>query len=127
MSSPIIMRYAFKSGSRYLGVLGFPGLGEVGVLHSDDGCCLRFCSTCKKGATNRNLLWQKPYCLHLQEQEREWQNPVPFKENYPPPRTCRSLIGCSPLAEAHWPSYRHGRHLVTANVRAAPHTYMHTK
>jgi hypothetical protein len=29
-------------------------------------------------------------------QEREWQNPVPFKENYPPPRTYYSLIGCSP-------------------------------
>jgi hypothetical protein len=39
------------------------------------------------------------YCLHLQEQEREWRNPVPFKENYPLPRTCCSLIGCSPLAE----------------------------
>ena len=26
-------------------------------------------------------------------------NPVPFKENYPPPRTCHSLIGCSPSAE----------------------------
>ena len=34
-----------------------------------------------------------------QEQEREWRNPVPFKENYPPPRTCHSLIGCSPSAE----------------------------
>jgi hypothetical protein len=61
----------------------------------------------------------KLYCLHLQEQEskskrsiayivrsqsareqeREWRNPVPFKENYPPPRTCHSLIGCSPSAE----------------------------
>jgi hypothetical protein len=53
----------------------------------------------RKDATNRNLLRQKLYCLHLQEQEREWGNPIPFKENYPPPRTCRSLIGCSPLAE----------------------------
>ena len=34
-----------------------------------------------------------------QKQEREWRNPVPFKENYPPPRTCHSLIGCSPSAE----------------------------
>ena len=33
------------------------------------------------------------------EQESEWQNPVHFKENYPPPRTCRSLIGCSPSAK----------------------------
>ncbi|NP_083440.2 uncharacterized protein LOC102636203 [Mus musculus] len=36
MSSTIIMRYAFKSGSSFLGVLGCPGLGEVGVLGSDD-------------------------------------------------------------------------------------------
>ena len=34
-----------------------------------------------------------------QEREKEWQNPVPFKENYPPPRTYYSLIGCSPSAE----------------------------
>jgi hypothetical protein len=53
----------------------------------------------RKDATNRNLLRQKLYCLHLQEQEREWQNPIPFKENYPPPRTYCSLISCSPLAE----------------------------
>jgi hypothetical protein len=53
----------------------------------------------RKDATNWNLLRQELYCLHLQEQERKWRNPVPFKENYPPPRTCCSLIGCSPLAE----------------------------
>ena len=29
---------------------------------------------------NRNLLWQKLYCLLLQEEESEWQNPVPFME-----------------------------------------------
>jgi hypothetical protein len=31
------MRYAFKSGSSFSGVLGYPGLAEVGVLGSDDG------------------------------------------------------------------------------------------
>nr|BAB24908.1 unnamed protein product [Mus musculus] len=36
MSSTIIMRYAFKSRSRFSGVLVCPGLGEVGVLGSDD-------------------------------------------------------------------------------------------
>jgi hypothetical protein len=67
----------------------------------------------------------KLYCLHLQEQEckrarallltslgaraqerkraREQrangETPSLFKENYPPPRTCHSLIGCSPSAE----------------------------
>nr|ACD47055.1 ASL1 fusion protein [Mus musculus] len=30
------MRCAFKSGSSFSGVLGCPGLGEMGVLHSDD-------------------------------------------------------------------------------------------
>ena len=33
------------------------------------------------------------------DEEGECQNPVPFKENYPPPRTYYSLIGCSPSAE----------------------------
>jgi hypothetical protein len=37
MSSTIIMTYAFQSGSSFSGVLGSPGLGEVGVLGSDDG------------------------------------------------------------------------------------------
>ena len=32
-----IMRYDFKSESCFLGVLGYPGLAEVGVLVSDDG------------------------------------------------------------------------------------------
>jgi hypothetical protein len=31
------MRYAFKSGSSFSGVLGCPGLGGMGVLRSDDG------------------------------------------------------------------------------------------
>jgi hypothetical protein len=63
---------------------------------------------------------QELYCLHLQEPEsksarallltssgaREQEckrengkTPSLFKENYPPPRTCHSLIGCSPSAE----------------------------
>jgi hypothetical protein len=72
------------------------------VLHA-------FSRPARKNATNRNLLRQKLYCLHLQEQESKSKRararermgkPRPFfKENYPPPRTCRSLIGCSPLAE----------------------------
>ena len=47
----------------------------------------------------------KLYCLHLQEPECKKQerarkrNPVPIKENFPSPRTCHSLIGCSPSAE----------------------------
>jgi hypothetical protein len=75
-----------------------------------------FSRPARKNTTNRNLLRQsfiayifrsqRARALLLtslgaraQEQEREWQNPVPFKENYPPPRTCHSLIGCSPSAE----------------------------
>jgi hypothetical protein len=38
-------------------------------------------------------------CKSKGKRAREWRNPIPFKENYPPPRTCHSLIGCSPSAE----------------------------
>ena len=119
-----------------------------------------------KNTTNRNLLRQKLYCLHLQEpesksarerkkarkrtrtrkQEKEWQNPIPFKENYPPPRTYYSLIGCSPSAQlssrerqntwrencpctcadyVYYLEHSCQRHLIMANVRAASHK--HTK
>ena len=75
------------------------------------------------------------------KQEREWQNPVPFKENYPPPRTYYSLIGCSPSAQlssrerqntwrencpctcadyVYHLEHSCQRHLIMANVRAAP-------
>ena len=37
MFSTIFMSYAFKSGSSFSGVLGYPGLAEVGLLGSDDG------------------------------------------------------------------------------------------
>jgi hypothetical protein len=37
ISSTIIMRYAFKSGSSFSGVFWCPGLAEVGVVGSDDG------------------------------------------------------------------------------------------
>jgi hypothetical protein len=123
----------------------------------------------RKDATNRNLLRQKLYCLHLQEpesksvrarararerkrtrtrkQEKEWQNPVPFKENYPPPRTYYSLIGCSPSAQlssrerqntwrencpctcadyVYHLEHSCQRHLVMANVRAAPKKSIYT-
>jgi hypothetical protein len=75
------------------------------------------------------------------EREKEWQNPVPFKENYPPPRTYYSLIGCSPSAQlssrerqntwrencsctcadyVYHLEHSCQRHLIMANVRAAP-------
>jgi hypothetical protein len=37
MSYTIIMRYAFKSAASFSSVLRCLGLGEVGVLGSDDG------------------------------------------------------------------------------------------
>jgi hypothetical protein len=37
MSSTSIQRYDFKSESCISGVLGYPGLAELGVLGSDDG------------------------------------------------------------------------------------------
>jgi hypothetical protein len=75
------------------------------------------------------------------EQEKELQNPVPFKENYPPPRTYYSLIGCSPSAQlssrerqntwrencpctcadyVYHLEHSCQHHLIMANVRAAP-------
>jgi hypothetical protein len=36
MSSTNIIRYDFESESCFSGVLGYPGLAEVGVLGSDD-------------------------------------------------------------------------------------------
>jgi sRNA-binding protein len=74
-------------------------------------------------------------------ERKKWQNPVPFKENYPPPRTYYSLIGCSPSAQlssrerqntwrencpctcadyVYYLEHSCQRHLVMANVRAAP-------
>jgi hypothetical protein len=79
--------------------------------------------------------------MRKQEREKEWQNPVPFKENYPPPRTYYSLIGCSPSAQlssrerqntwrencpctcadyVYHLEHSCQRHLIMANVRAAP-------
>jgi hypothetical protein len=91
----------------------------------------------------------KLYCLHLQEPEckrasKQMAKPHPFfKENYPPPRTYYSLIGCSPSAQLSsrerqntwWENcpcmcadyvyhLEHSCqcHLIMANVRAAPHS-----
>jgi hypothetical protein len=57
-----------------------------------------YCLTCflETGQEERNKLESSgAKALSLtssgpREQEREWRNPVPFKENYPPPRTCPS-------------------------------------
>ena len=91
----------------------------------DERRCLlhAFTRLARKNAANRNLLQQNfiayifrsksareraraqerksfiAYIFRSKKQEREWRNPVPFKENYSPPRTYYSLIGCSPSAE----------------------------
>jgi hypothetical protein len=105
----------------------------------------------RKDAANQNLLRQNFIAYIFRSKSasppspKRKRNPVPLKESYPSPRTYHSLIGCSP-----WPSCRHGegrahvvenypwhmrrlfvyhlehscqRHLVTANVGAASHTY----
>ena len=74
-----------------------------------------FSRPARKDATNQNLLRQSfiAYIFRSQSarsqrarskreqeaREREKRNPVPIKENSPSPRTCHSLIGCSPSAE----------------------------
>jgi hypothetical protein len=63
-----------------------------------------FSRPARKDATNQNLLRQSfiAYIFRSQsarsKRERK-RNPVPIKENSPSPRTCHSLIGCSPSAE----------------------------
>ena len=120
----------------------------------------------RKNTANWNLLRQKLYCLHLQEPESKSQSkrarallltslgaraqeskrengetPSLFKENYSPPRTYYSLIGCSPSAQlssqerqntwrencpctcadyVYHLEHSCQRHLIMANVRAAP-------
>ena len=99
---------------------------------------------CKKKNKNKKARESKKARkrTRTRKQEKEWQNPVPFKENYPPPRTYYSLIGCSPSAQlSSWErqnTWRENcpctcadyvyhlehscqRHLIMANVRAAPH------
>jgi hypothetical protein len=92
----------------------------------------------KSKKKNKN---KKSKRARMKKQEKEWQNPVPFKENYPPPRTYYSLIGCSPSAQlssrerqntwrencpctcadyVYYLEHSCQRHLVMANVRAAP-------
>ena len=57
--------------------------------------CVCVCSTCCTQSSIAYIFRSQS----AREQEREWRNPIPFKENYPPPRTYYSLIGCSPSAE----------------------------
>ena len=129
-----------------------PGFSRPGFRHQ---LLHAFSRPARKDTTNQNLLRQNfiAYIFRSQrarerkrtrtrKQEREWQNPVPFKENYPPPRTYYSLIGCSPSAQlssrerqntwrencpctcadyVYHLEHSCQRHLIMANVRAAPH------
>lgn len=68
-----------------------------------------FSRPARKNTTDQNLLRQSfiSYIFRSQgagskrarsKRERK-RNPVPLKEHSPSPRTCHSLIGCSPSAE----------------------------
>ena len=68
-----------------------------------------FSRPARKNTTDQNLLRQSfiAYIFRSQsarskrarsKRERK-RNPVPLKEHSPSPRTCHSLIGCSPSAE----------------------------
>jgi hypothetical protein len=63
-----------------------------------------FSRPARKNTTDQNLLRQNfiAYIFRSRsarsKRERK-RNPVPIKENSPSPRTCHSLIGCSPSAE----------------------------
>jgi hypothetical protein len=63
-----------------------------------------FSRPARKNTANQNLLRQNfiAYIFRsksVRSKRARKRNPVPIKENYPSPRTCHSLIGCSPSAE----------------------------
>jgi hypothetical protein len=68
-----------------------------------------FSRPARKNTTDQNLLRQSFILTSSGKEskkqesekarERENENPVPLKEHSPSPRTCHSLIGCSPSAE----------------------------
>ena len=63
-----------------------------------------FSRPARKNTTDQNLLRQNfiAYIFRsksVRSKRERKRNPVPIKENYPSPRTCHSLIGCSPSAE----------------------------
>jgi hypothetical protein len=62
--------------------------------------CPSFCSTGKNTLRTTGIFCGKSFIAYFFRSKREkGKTPSLFKENYPPPRTCCSLIGCSPLAE----------------------------
>jgi hypothetical protein len=77
-------------------------------LHSETAFLHAFSRPARKNTTNRNLLRQSfiAYIFRSKKQEPEQESkgengetPSLFKENYSPPRTYYSLIGCSPSAK----------------------------
>ena len=106
-----------------------------------------FSRPARKDAANQNLLRQNfiAYIFRsksVRSKRARKRNPVPFKENYPLPRTYYSLIGCSPSAQlssrerqntwrencpctcadyVYHLEHSCQRHLIMANVRAASH------
>jgi hypothetical protein len=107
-----------------------------------------FTRLARKNTANQNLLRQNfiAYIFRsksVRSKTGNGETPSLFKENYPPPRTYYSLIGCSPSAQLSsrerqntwWENcpcmcadyvyhLEHSCqcHLIMANVRAAPHT-----
>ena len=72
----------------------------------------------ERGREQRKRAEEKTKRKRRRDEERECQNPVPFKENYPPPRTYYSLIGCSPSASCHHEKGRaHGGKTAPAHVQ----------
>ena len=91
---------------RQSGVFSRPGFSRPGIRHQllFDA----FSRPARKNTTDQNLLRQSFILTssgkeskkqEREARERENENPVPLKEHSPSPRTCHSLIGCSPSAE----------------------------
>jgi hypothetical protein len=83
-------------------------LNKFSVLGCSLACTVllldAFSRPARKDATDQNLLRQNfiAYIFRsrsVRSKSERKRNPVPIKENFPSPRTCHSLIGCSPSAE----------------------------
>lgn len=94
------------SNSKLIGILHLPLLWYV---YLTDVLLDAFSRPARKNTTDQNLLRQSfiSYIFRSKrvrskrarsKRERK-RNPVPLKEHSPSPRTCHSLIGCSPSAE----------------------------
>jgi hypothetical protein len=81
---------ARKNKLQVKGVMGWR-IRRVGLLHPT--------RPARKTQQTRIFCGKSFIAYFFRSKRENGKTPSLFKENNPPPRTCHSLIGCSPLAE----------------------------